>query len=336
MSVDCHSTLACLSSFYSSAKQSLAEVVTALNKVRSDPEGFQRICLVALSILQGINYYTGKHYLPDLVRVLDTANALDFYGFLKIPYHLFNTLDSDKIDEGRTLDVLEDVLCRNWNQGSILADGRRQDPQVRVFAQDCLSGLLDQMHENDWAYQDSAVFKQALYTWLVEELRLQPRVTWDVSLIDLAGLQIIQKEDSWLETLTNATFMVVDTLCIPAFLQEWNIINLSRQANWLGQFRLFSWVPNQKLDDWIRVGLCLGFLLGFLEAARCLCESNLGRVTRMRAKWSLAVSAAEFVFNFAILCQARLPVIIGLTFIAKSIGVFSIVYRPQVRLLEQD
>lgn len=319
------------------AKQALAKTVIELNEVRRDPEGFQRICLVALSALEGINYYFNKNYLPKLVQVLDVANSFDFYGFLKIPYYLFHAIDSDRIDEFKTLESLEHVLCENWNRGTADSQGVRRDPQVYSFARTCLEALLEQMNENDWAYIDDRTFKAALKQWMIGEVVNAPQYSsqWSSDCINLSSLKIAQKKDSWLETLANINFIVVDIICIPTFLRDWNLMNLQFYANRLGQYRLFAWVPNQSLDTWVRIGLCTGFLLRFLEAWRCLSQSQIGRSTIKRAQWELVVSAAEFVFNSSILYRAPIPVVLFFTFVAKSLGVISIICRPNTHYFEE-
>lgn len=318
-------------------RQGASTAMIELNEVRQDPEGFQRICLVALSVLEGINYCCGCTCLPKLAAALEVANSLDFYGFLKIPYHFFHVIDPDKIDEFHTLTCLEHVLCVNWGIGVQSEKGKLQDPHVHDFAKHCLSGLLSHMSVNDLASVDDKKFTTTLQEWMVDELTARPNLNlagWEKGVIDLSLLEVVQKKDSWLETLANLTFMAVDIGDVPTCLNEWNLIDLGAWASTLGSFRLLSWVPSQSLDTWVRVGLCAGFFLRFLEACRLLREKELGEVTARRAQWERLLSASEFLFNFSVLCRASPPVIIFLTFVAKSIGIALIVYRPNVCFFE--
>ncbi len=333
----CREAYAYLAPYCEAVKQGVCTTIVELNEVRQDPEGFQRICLVALSILEGINYYYGRTYLPKLVAALDVANSLDFYGFLKIPYHFFHVVDPDKIDEFHTLICLEDVLCENWGQGIQNERGQLQDPAVHAFAKQCLADLLSHMSVNDLASVDNDKFKRVLQEWLVDELATHPdqrQEGWDTGLIDLSQLEVVQKKDSWLETLANLAFIGVDVGCVPLFLHEWDLIDLGSWAANLGRFRAFAWVPNQCLDTLVRVGLCAGFFLRFLEACRALNEKEVGEATAKRAQWERVLSAAEFLFNFSVLCRASPPIVIFLTFVAKSIGIAAIVYRPNIGYFE--
>lgn len=333
----CREAYAYLAPYCEAVKQGVSTSIIELNEVRQDPEGFQRICLVALSILEGINYYTGRTYLPKLVAALDVANSLDFYGFLKIPYHFFHVIDPDKIDEFRTLICLEHVLCVNWGLGTENENGQLQDPAVHDFAKHCLADLLSHMSVHDLASVDDEKFKTTLQEWMIDELAAYPdlgREEWDRRAIDLSQLEVVQKKDSWLETLANLTFIGVDVGCVPLFLNEWNLIDLGAWAANLGRFRALSWVPNQCLDTWVRVGLCAGFFLRFLDACHALKEGEAGEATTKRAQWERILSAAEFLFNFSLLCRASPPIVIFLTFVAKSIGIAAIVYRPNVCYFE--
>lgn len=332
----CREAYGYLEPYCEAIKQGVSTTIIELNEVRQDPEGLQRICLVALSILEGVNYYTGRTYLPKLVAALDVANSLDFYGFLKIPYHFFHVIDPDKIDEFHTLSCLENVLCVNWGLGIRNENGLLQDPAVHLFAKHCLADLLAQMSVNDLASVDNEKFKATLQEWVVDELTAHPQHGWDAALIDLSQLEVAQKRDSWLETLANLTFMGVDVGCVPLFLDEWNLLDLGGYATSLGKFRALSWVPNQSLDTWVRIGLCAGFLLRFLEASRVLREEEVGETTIKHAQWERVLSAAEFLFNFSILCRASQPIVIFLTFVAKSIGIATIVYRPNVCYFEMN
>jgi hypothetical protein len=148
-------------------------------------------------------------------------------------------------------------------------------------------------------------------------------------------MAVIQKADTKFEPAANFAFICVDLMCVPAFLGEWKLLDLASAADSLGNFRLFFWVPSQNLDHWIRGVLCTAFLLKFCDACTCLMKGNLGATTKKRAQWDLVVSAAEFLFNFAALCKARTPAVIFLTFVAKSLGVASIISRPNRCFFEE-
>ncbi len=337
MQTYCRAVCTSLTNYCEKAQQTILTTILEINEIRLDPEGFQRICLVALSILQGINYYCERPYLPQLVAILDISNTLDFYGFLKIPYQLFHAIDSNKIDEFRTQKQLEHQLCLNWGIGQENEEGLKQNSTIHDFSQASLRTFLKQMSAYDLAWIDDKEFSQVLQKWMVGELTAQPDHLLNgctAHQIDLQKLKVIQKENTWLENLTDLTFLTVDVICVPTFLRDLNLLELASYANSLGRFKLFSWVPGQSLDTWVRGGLCIGFFVRFLETCRTLKYDRLGESTKKRAYWELAVSITEFAFNISAFSQVREPVVIFLTFIAKSIGIASLAYRPSPHFFE--
>jgi hypothetical protein len=125
---------------------------------------------------------------------------------------------------------------------------------------------------------------------------------------------------------------------VPAFLRDWSLIDLARYANQLGRFPLLSWVPSQKLDDWIWMTMCTGYILKFSQAAYRLWQEKLIPKEAKDAKWIMIASLAECLYCLAILQKKDPRLIIFLAFSAKSLGLlrFLLAPKPSFFTINQD
>ena len=333
MKIGCGQACACLSYCYESAKQSLAAAVSTLNEIRKNPETFQKTCIIAGSIIQGINFTFRTKYLPELVRILDTAQELDFYGFCRIPFYIFHPYVPERIDEYAVLDQLETILCKNWEMGKPDGKGKLRAPIVRKFAKGRLEELLEMMDEFDYDLRTENEFKKILKNHLVKYLEEYPKLysrdEFDPGLIDIGDLKVDLKPSSFLQVLSDAIFMVVDIACVPSFLQEWSLIDLSYFSYKGGSTSIFGQLLQKSLDDWIRGAMCLGFLFQIMEAFRSLYIDPLTHGERNNAKRIIGAAIAECLYNGAILLKRDLRLITFFAFVAKSLGLVQILLIPK-------
>jgi hypothetical protein len=329
MRIGCFQSCACLSSCYEFAKKSLTATVIKLDEIRKDPEAFQKACIVVRSIIQGINFYYRTNYLPELVKILHVTESFDFYGFCRMQHSLLHPYLPDRLEEYVILDQLEVILCHNWHLG--IPDDKRQnrDPLVRQFAKDQLNAFLEQMVENEQDLRTEEEVKTLLYQWLVQTLEANPIKTFDPYGIDLKDLKIPLKKTTWLDVLTDCTFVVIDIACVPAFLREWSLINLSHYANRLGRLPFLSWMPNQDLDEWIWGTMGAGYLLQFCQGCHRLWQGELTRKEANDAKWQIVAALAECLYCFAILQKRDPRLITLLAFTAKSLGLLRFLFAPK-------
>lgn len=330
MRIGCCEACACLSFCFETAKQGLAATVLTLDEIRSNPEAIQKTCILAESIIQGINFYYRTNYLPELVKVLDVAHSFDFYGFCRLPRYLFHPYDAESVDENAILDDLEAILCDCWLLGLPDEQGKSRDPAVRKFAKELLEDLLLEMFEYDYDVRTEEQFKALLHNRIVNYLENNPTEDFDPYSISLKDLKVDLKEPSILELLDDAIFIGVDVACIPAFLQDWSLIDLSFFANQLASLPLLSRLPQGSLDDWIRGVMCVGFIVQLSEAVRSLYADHLTQEEQRHAKWIIAAASAEFLYNSAILLRQDLRLITFLAFTAKSLGLIEILLTPKV------
>jgi hypothetical protein len=325
---------ACLSSCCEFATQALAATVIRLNAVRCDPDAFQKACIVVRSVIQGVNFYCHTHYLPQLIRILNLAETFDFYGFFRLPRYFLHPYAPDRLDEYAILNELKIVLFNNWNSNF----GVVQQHDVDQFAENQLKVFLEQMVENSEDLRTDEEVRILLSNSLRQTLEASPKKGCDPQNINLSSLKIPLKKACWLDVLTNATFIVVDIACVPAFLRDWSLIDLARYANQLGRFPLLSWVPSQKLDDWIWMTMCTGYILKFSQAAYRLWQEKLIPKEAKDAKWIMIASLAECLYCLAILQKKDPRLIIFLAFSAKSLGLlrFLLAPKPSFFTINQD
>lgn len=323
MRIGCLQACACVSSCYEFAKQAVVATVIKLDKIRRDPEAFQKACAIALSIIRGINFHGNKNYLPHLVNILDTATTLDFYGFFRFPRLFLYPYTVDRLDEYDILNQLEVILCDNWHLGIPDEKGKNRDSFVRQFTKEQLTHFLDSLVEEDLNFKTEEETKQFLQRWFEKALVGHPRKDFDPDKIYLRDLKIKLNPTSWMETLITSAFVVVDIICVPDFLQGWGLINLSSYAKAIGKIPLFSWVSNHCLGDYIWRISGIGYILQFLKAGYSLWKGGLTPGESKDTKWLMAASLAECVYCFSIV-QGRGPKLINsLALIAKSLGLIA-------------
>lgn len=260
----------------------------ACKKAFKDADAHQKICQVAIAIIQAINLYCDTHYLEKFVKLLDTANLHDFYEFLKLPSTLLYPICFERI---------ESIQIQQRN--------------------DQLIPFVNKMADKGRAYRSVDELKAAL----AKKLNVEAN-TIEVSL----------KPISILEALSMGSFTFVTVGYVPLFLQEWKVIDLSGIAHQLGRYQVSSWISTHSLDQWVRGGLCAGFLVRFVEASWLLYQGQKSFSDKRRAQWDLITGLTEFVFNYAVLRGHQEGVVIALTFIAKSIGLLSIFYKPKAEV----
>lgn len=312
------------------AKVAFFTTAIKFKEIRSDPESFQKVCLIALAAIQAVNFHCQMTYLPHFVQVLETASAFDFYGFFRLSRLLLNPYSAERLDEYDILNQLESILCHNWQVGEI-ENGQLKERNARVyqFAKEQLAGLLDKMVKENLTFRTEDEIKAVLHRWIKKKLEVQPQKDFNPIRIHLQALKIKLKEVSWIEAIITYTFVAVDIACVPAFLSQWKLVDFSCYTGAIGRFRLFSWVSHQDLDDWIGKTMCIGYLLHCVNAVHSLRTEKFSSKEAKNAARFLAASLAECLYCLSII-QKRDPWIINyLALIAKSLGLIAILFSSK-------
>jgi len=316
---------------YECAKKALATAIVLLDEMQRDPDLFQKVCILALSVIRALNFHCGTNYLPQLIQVLDQAPTFDVYGFCRLPRYFLHPYTSQSLDEYKILDALEAVLCDNWNVGLLDAQGKyRLDPIVRQLAQKQLTAFLEKMGEEDQDFGSEEEVKTALENCFRQVLKADPEEGFNPDVIQLEELRVPLKNNSWLQAMICTTFVLVDVACLPDFLQGWGFVNLAFYANQIGRFPLLNWIPRQILGEWIWKGMCFGNFLKFVDAAHALWKGRLTLEGQKEGKWLTAASLAECVYCLSIVQKQDLRLINGLALIAKSLGILAFLARSRL------
>jgi hypothetical protein len=325
MRIGCHEACACLSSCYEVAEQAFTASILTCHEIIQDMEALQKACILGGSIIQGFNLCFQITYLAEFAKAIDIAQSFDFYGFCRIPSYLFSPYQPDRIDDYALLENLEAVLRNNW-------DIEENDNTLHAFAKEQLVFFLTRMDEEEMAYRSEEEVRTSLRNTLFLALKKEKDHApdgFDPDFIDLSSLSIPLKKTSVLTVLIDFTFLFVDIGCIPVFFQEWSLIDLSGFTNRLAQFRFLSWLPQQSLDDNVRRLMCTGFSLQFIKSLYTLCQAEVEPDERRAAKWMMAASAAECIYNYTILKRKNDGWIILFAIIAKSTGLILFLMTPK-------
>lgn len=321
MRIGCQEACACLTYCYESVMQTAASTIESLERGRRNPEVFQKTCILVSSTIQGFNFLAKSNRLPEFASILNMAQSFDFYGFCRLPRYIFHPYIPGRLDEDVILDQLETILCQNWKMG-------QRDRKVRTFAKERLVDLLEEMLELDFDVRTEAEFRTLLQDKMVDFLehspKQYPRGEFDPQLIDISALSVKLKRITFLEYLSDFIFIGIDIACVPSFLHDWAIFDLSLISNKLGRIAYYS------LDDWISAFMCIGYSILFIEAFRSLISDDLSRDERRNAKWIMVASVAETLYNGAILFKKELHVITFLAIGAKLLGLIQIWQSPKI------
>lgn len=331
MRIGCFQSCVCATSCYEFAKQALAATIIKLNEISCDPEAFQKTYIIALTIIREINFHCYTPYFPHAVHLLDTAApAFDFYGIWRLPRLFFHPYTVDRFDEYAILNQLEVIFCDNWHLGVEDDEGLNRDPAVREFAKEQLTAFLKKMEEQDLDFRSAEEVRTTLHNWFEKILEVDPEEDFDPHNINLRDLEIVLKKKSLIETIITYIFIVVDVICVPDFLQGWELIDLAPYASQMGRLPFLSWVPNQRLDDWVWGVACAGHFLQSLRAGHALWSGTLTCDEAKDAKWLMAASIAECLYSLSNIQKRSLRLINCFALIAKSLGliVFLVSSKP--------
>jgi hypothetical protein len=320
MRIGCFEACDCVTSCYQFVTQGITATVMTLDKIRRDPGAFQKVFIVAASIIRGFNFHCKTNMQSQFIEILDAAPTFDFYGIFRLPRYFLHPYAPTRFDEYAILDQLEVILCNNWHLGIPDVNDKNRDQSVFAFAKAQLNVFLEKMVEADEHFRTEEEVKTILQHWLEKTLEANPQEDFDPHLINLKDLQISLKRIPWTETIANVVFVITDIVCVPAFLQSWRMVNLAPYAKAIGNFPLFAWLPDKNLDDWVWAGLSLANLLQFIHAAHSLWNRELTPAEAKDAKWLMVASVAESIYALTVHQKSDPKIVNCLALIAKLIG----------------
>ncbi|MBA3721709.1 MAG: hypothetical protein H0W88_04845 [Parachlamydiaceae bacterium] len=322
------------SSGYKHSHAALCSTLSGLNNIRENAEAFQKVCQIAICTIQSINWATGKNYLPKFLKILDIVNVHDFYEIVELPDRLYFQLSYETVDHDKLLNSLEATLCLNWKLEDKNDFNKERDESIKQFARHSLNDFLEHISDEDITYRYPEQLKKDLKKWLIHDLNFHELKDCNPAKVNFTKLEIPLKKLPILDFLSKCCFTVTTIGWVPSFLQSWGVIDLSFVTNAMGRYKALKWLSGQSLDKWLTAGLCLAYVFKFIESSRILRQNSSSPNDKSMARWDAVTSATEFIFNFTIIKNVTQTFIVFSMLIAKSIGLFSIMWKPSPQFFE--
>ncbi len=306
-------------SLYENCKDAFISILSGLRAVRRDPEAFQKAGLVAFSAIQAINLHFGKNYLPNLVTLLEEVPTYDFFGILRLPYALSHPYGVERIDQDNTLNQLERLLC---NHLEIDEDDIELKLEVHHFSQQKLLEVLVLLAEEEISFPHVRELEKFIFRHLENHCQHhslflhKKKLSFDQFKITLYPVSMLE----------NGAFLfssMADVLCVPDFLHNWKVIDLSPLTKTLGRYPAFSFATKYSLGDLVWSCLLLSFILQAILSVNQLRTEDLSKEERKEITWKLVATIAESLFCLSNLLCKNAKVINLLCLFAKTTGLVS-------------
>ena len=269
------------------------------DEIRTDMESLQQFGFTCYSLFRIYYFRTPEGCLPPVLGSLNRVQEIDFFNILKFPQYIKHRYTAESVDPL----VFLDNIC-NENHLS-----KRDDVQGAIET------FLECIDEKDLGYFTQTQFKNAF------QMSCQPLS------LKLASVEVRLKSSPLL-LLSDLFAIMADILCVPVFLQEWSILDLSKIAHACGKFRFLKWLPNQCADNWVKRFLCIGFAFRFLQAC---CDIRDERTTsaEKRANQVCAIaSLGECILNISLLRSVNERYISLILLLPKPTGLLYKFMKP--------
>jgi hypothetical protein len=282
------------------AKQKTIAFIIEVDRVRKNPEIFQKICQIGEAVIGFMIAYSPRFaYLTGFKWNLEkAAHFHDFWRVLYHPSQLISSVNCYSIDEYQTHASLVKLLVKQENlpvndfieiNGKLYAlesgsDADKRLKQLEVIAKNYLHTQLSSMDENNDSYQDVEAFKSVLQRrieqnpWLTNVEGSRPgtyeSIAFDASGFPLTDLQVTLRTPSLAERITHILWRPVDWGTVFLDFKEWNLVDTAKWAARFSDKTGIEWVKNQDLVTWVMGAVCVNFGIQLFEACRKLCDEK--------------------------------------------------------------
>lgn len=317
------------------------KTIAFIDKQRADLGQFIKITQLAQISLQ--LYSIQKHYqaLPKIVPVLeDTLDVVFFWSWLNIPYNFIFSYQADSIDRKELLSttqtqiasVLEitpnsdtEKLATIVLEQAVFKDGAgyRNKDHVKTVIVDVLIDF------GFWTHTPVLMTPASLASLAkrtgIKEIHLRAAYEKCVEVqqaslttVNLGKFSAISKlsfkaglivNKSWLlNRLATKSYMVVDAISVPFYLQHWQLVDLHKWSNQIGVTKAFNYVVSHlrvgQVFDYSRISfgdvvlgsLLVSHTLKFFHACNQVVfdpqEQN-----RLRARYEMIEFGSECVYT---------------------------------------
>jgi hypothetical protein len=158
-----------------SFKTHFIQTVVIFNKLRNDPEGFQKISLAGLAAIQALRDWNHQPSSPTLDRLFNLVNSFDCYGFLAVP--------NQWLDPNQHSQPIFERLAQAANQFAALA---------------CLPVFFDEWKLIDFSHYADRIGRFRLFAWVPSQtldqwVRVSLILTFTFSFLEACRL-LLQKD----------------------------------------------------------------------------------------------------------------------------------------------
>lgn len=328
-------------------QQAGLSAILKLKEMRSNPDIYQKIAQLASASLQLMTMvsHAPSIKLAELSLLISAAAGMhDFYRVVQYPRHWFFPVNVEKIKENAVLDdLVKCLISRFSDEENPLSKEKIAD--LRTTAQKCLKAQLELMAAKKDAYRSLDEFVGQLQ----KRLRKVESEDFDFSGIDLSHLTTANDYDvkKWirhvptLQKIMDINWTVADVLTDVFWLGvAWNVVNLAKSAETIGQFRAFAWVKNQHLETCLIGSVCTGYAWQILESVRKLHDDKLTPIEESQAKWDAVTAVANLAFFGSIFTNMTGKTQINnmnvqmLAIGARVLGLLSLFMKPKREFFE--
>lgn len=269
------------------------------DEIRSDMESLQQLGFTCYSIFRIYHFRASEDQLPPVLGSLNRVQEIDFFNFLKIPQYVKHRYTAESVNAV--------AFLNNIHLNNPLLKQDELKNKVKEF--------LDYINERDLGYFTQSQFKRAF-----SEYNSGLNLNLTSVLVELHFKPFL--------FLSDLFTIFADILCVPVFLQEWSIRDLSKIAYSIGKVKLLKWFPNQCADNWVKRFLCVSFAFRLLNA--CL-EIKDARMTPQEKKANLVCAIAslgECILNICLLKGVKERYIALILLLPKPTGILYKFLKP--------
>ncbi len=233
---------------------------------------------------------------------------------------------------GRKAGLILDVFRKTIKK---VTDPKTIKAHIRQAVEGHLNTFFNHMQNEMLGYRTKEEFLQALQSHMNKQEISYLEVKVPLNTISLLDLDV-----SASISFLNAMEVVFSTLfrlgCLPFYLQELHLCDLSKVAQSIGQskiygYAIFSWIAEQRLENWAGNCLYLAFGCKIVESTRRLFydwyhQNQLSKVDRRKAMLDIAGSILTITFSEVIRRRYGISSIYLWGLLAESVGLVSAVY----------
>lgn len=325
--------------------------------------------------IAAIQLWNATHLSQSLMKLSSTLKLLNcqyFFNIAQQPLYWFPCISAHKIDSYETLNSLTDLLMRQL-QSPGQQDTENPHPapvaisrnHAEIIARFYLQKQLQSMEKNLDTFRTAADFNQALKNRMEKDQRIaiglvnnlpnvlyrpkntnDPSPSYDLTALNLTNLQVHVVKTHVFSLVGAITSLFIDLLNVTHFLKSWNILDIAKWSQSIGQLRVsgkapLSFVETISLETIYKGSLSLFLLLKFLATCVEGWRLNPSAQNQKKRLWcqgvatgvDLVYQGTYYLNQIGITVVPKAP-LLCLSIFSKTVGIISILYMPNIQHCE--